>query len=151
MAKNMWNKRTIMRGIVSGMMLAAAFVFISLFLPALPWLANHFGFALPGLKGLPYRVAYAGRTYNNLETCAYAGWCQSDSQGLPPAPFCLTKEEIQRQGRWPLTQVGIIFTFLGLPHPLMMPQADVPRKLAFVAYVAYSSNCYVPYTLEGGP
>ena len=42
----------------------------------LPWLANHFGFALPGPGGLPYRISYAGRAYANTATCAHADWCQ---------------------------------------------------------------------------
>lgn len=117
----------------------------------LPQLANHFGFALPGLKGLPYRVVYAGRAYSNTSTCAYADWCQSPSQDFSPDPLCQKKEDIQRQGDWPLAQVGIVFTFIGLPYPLMMPQADVSRKISFGVYIGYSSDCYVPYTLEGGP
>ncbi|UOZ10128.1 hypothetical protein [Amycolatopsis sp. WQ 127309] len=26
----------------------------------LPWTANHFGYALPGDRGLPYRIQHAG-------------------------------------------------------------------------------------------
>ena len=37
-----------------------------------PWTANHFGYALPGPRGLPYRLSYAGRDYSNAQTCAGA-------------------------------------------------------------------------------
>lgn len=40
-----------------------------------PAMANHFGYALPGPRGQPYRLTYAGRSYANPCTCAGAGWC----------------------------------------------------------------------------
>jgi hypothetical protein len=145
----MWNKRNLFWIILFG----GIFIIVcGLSWLELPSTANRFGFALPGQGGLPYRIAYANRTYTNLATCARAGWCQSPSSSTHPNPLCWKKEDIQQHGDWPLVRVGAIFTLLGSPYPLMAPQSTVSRKMtAFAIYLIFDATCYVPYELEGGP
>lgn len=144
-------KRKLLWAIISAGILIVV-LSLSLSWLGLPWMANHFGFALPGQGGLPYRIAYADRTYSNPATCAYAGWCQSPSSGTHPDPLCWKQEDIQQHGDWPLVRVGTIFTLFGLPYSLMAPQSSVSSKLtAIIIYLASDTNCYVPYALEGGP
>ena len=145
----MWKKRKLLWIIIS---LGSLIVVLSLSWLGLPWMANHFGFALPGQWGLPYRIAYADRTYTNLATCAYAGWCQSLASGTHPDPLCWQGEEIQQHGDWPIVHVGTISTLFGSPYSLMAAQSNVSSKqLVFAIYLVYDPHCYVPYGLEGGP
>ena len=114
----------------------------------LSWLANHFGFALPGEGGLPYRIAYQDRTYTNIATCAHAQWCQ----GTASSNLCWQKDRVQQAYSWPLVQVGSIATLFGSPYPLMVPQTMVSsRQVDVLLYVLDKTNCYVPYALEGSP
>lgn len=115
---------------------------------ASPWMANHFGFALPGEGGLPYRVAYGKRDYANLATCARAGWCPDTAE----ASLCQNKKDLQQLGTWPLIQVGFVPTLLSSPYSLMASQANVANQMTVMGvYVVYKPDCYVPYDLEGGP
>src|SRR5438876_9783729 len=75
----------------------------------LPWMANHYSFALPGEKGLPYWVMYNGRRYFNSITCANAAWCEK-AQETYPNQFCMTESEIRQQGDWPLVEISYVQT-----------------------------------------
>ena len=113
-----------------------------------PWLANHFGFALPGDGGLPYRISYGGRDYANLNTCARAGWCPNTANDS----LCRDKEKVQQLNPWPLIQVGSVTTMIGSPYSLMASQADISSKRTIMlVYVEYKTDCYILYTIEGGP
>ncbi len=57
-------------------MVAIAVLVVVGTLGATPKVANHFGYALPGERGLPYQVHYNGRDYRNYLTCAGARWCE---------------------------------------------------------------------------
>lgn len=112
---------------------------------ALPWSANHFGFALPGgMDGLPYRIHYSGRTYATHGLCARAGWCAGELHAD------ITKATLQSQGEWPLTQVTSIATFLGASHPVLtsMPPAGMTTM---ALYISDGPDRYIAYSLEGGP
>jgi hypothetical protein len=112
---------------------------------ALPWSANHFGFALPGgMDGMPYRIHYNGRSYATHGLCARAGWCDGELRAD------ITRDTLQSQGEWPLAQVTSVSTFLGTAHPVLthMPPAGMTTMML---YVPDGSNRYVAYTLEGGP
>lgn len=147
----MWEKRKLLWVIIPGGVLIVVISLSWLSWLELPWMANHFGFALPGQGGLPYRIAYADRTYANLATCAHAGWCHSTSP-RPPDPLCWKKVDIQQHGDWPLVRVGTISTFFGSPYSLMASQSTVSSKLTIVIlYLVYHTNCYVHYSLEGSP
>ncbi|HUZ03054.1 MAG TPA: hypothetical protein VMU89_22140 [Thermomicrobiaceae bacterium] len=114
---------------------------------ALPELANHYEFALPGSAGLPFRVSYAGRHYENTATCAGAGWCR---QARANRQTCWSAGELSALGRLPAPRADSIPTLLGASHALLAdPVADgrVPTGVV----VTNGDDCYVPYTLEGGP
>lgn len=106
----------------------------------LPWLANHYSFALPTSHGLPYRVHAEGRTWLTSSMCAEARWCKGDGK-------CLLSDEMIAQNHWPLTQVDSVSTFLGAPHPIWRAFLD-GRYHAL--YVSFGHGCYVPYGLSGG-
>jgi hypothetical protein len=146
----MLEKPKLLRAIISTGVLAIVICFLWL---GLPWMANHFGFALPGKGGFPYRVTtYAGRAYISHRTCAYAGWCQSASPATHPNPMCWKEEDIKQSSAWPLVQVGTISTLFGPPYALMAPQSIVSSKLTPTSiYVVFDTSCYVSYALSGGP
>jgi hypothetical protein len=123
----------------------------------LPEFANHFGFALPGDNGLPFRISYLNRDFINPITCAGADWCKDGNprafvDGVSP-PLCHHKQDLQKNGEWPLVQAGSIFTMLpGSPYPIMVSQAnygDGQGKVT-VIYVIKAKDCYVSYGLSGG-
>lgn len=112
---------------------------------ALPWSANHFGFALPGgVDGMPYRIHYSGRSYATHGLCARAGWCDGELHAD------ITKDTLQAEGYWPLSQVTSLSTFLGAAHPVL---ANVPPAgmTTMALYVPDGPDQYIAYTLEGGP
>ena len=110
-----------------------------------PWAANHFGYALPGPHGLPFRVSYAGRYYANEHTCAGDGWCRSNG----PLP-CTTPDWLQSNHYWPLQRVGSVTTLFGPAHPLL--RTPTPRGFITMGlYVPVERDCYLAYALEGGP
>jgi hypothetical protein len=112
-----------------------------------PRTANHFGYALPGTEGLPFRISYQGRYYVNLLTCAGASWCQG---GTGARSLCVTKDELINDNRWPLTQVGSIPTLFGAGHPILVDPAYSGLTQVEV-FVVNGSNCYVAYQLAGRP
>lgn len=123
----------------------------------LPWMANHYSFALPGENGLPYRIMYNGRSYFNSITCASAAWCEEDRQTYPNK-LCRTESEIRQQGEWPLVQVSEVRTLWGDPYPIMA-DAYILRKpvpygrpvYGMVVYVPRVNGCCIEYQLVGGP
>jgi hypothetical protein len=112
-----------------------------------PRMANHFGYALPGPNGLPYRIAYQGRTYVNLSMCAGAAWCKSTSSAQP---LCVTQAALANDNRWPLKQIGSIFTLFGPSHAVLVDPAD-EGLTQLDLFVADGTDCYIVYTLQGGP
>ncbi|HET9014557.1 MAG TPA: hypothetical protein VFN57_03100 [Thermomicrobiaceae bacterium] len=113
----------------------------------LPKLANHYGFALPRPGGLPFRVAYAGRDYENIATCAGATWCR---QAPPDSSTCWSAARAQARALLPAPGAGSVMTLFGRPHALLArPVVDglVPTGVL----VTDGPACYVPYALEGGP
>src|SRR5947209_8064546 len=117
----MLEKPKLLPAIITVGVLAIVICFLWL---GLPWMANHFGFALPGKGGLPYRVTtYAGRAYISHTTCAYADWCQSASADTGLDPVCRKEEDIKQSSAWPLVQVGKISTLFSSPYALMAPQS----------------------------
>lgn len=113
-----------------------------------PRVANHFGYALPGKDGLPAYIFANGRRYQSLQVCAGAGWCeQTRLQQL--IPRCYTQANLVATQQWPLVRVGTMFTLFGAPQPILAPtgQTGLTRPLV----MADGSDCYVVYTLEGGP
>lgn len=112
---------------------------------ALPWSANHYGFALPGgIDGMPYRIHYNGRSYATHALCARAGWCDGELRAD------ITQDTLQSQSEWPLTQVTNVSTFLGAAHPVFAHTP--PNGMTTMAlYVPDGSDRYISYALEGGP
>ncbi|MFJ1761636.1 hypothetical protein ACIOD2_15045 [Amycolatopsis sp. NPDC088138] len=109
----------------------------------LPWTANHFGYALPGDRGLPYRIHHAGRDYRSYLTCAGAGWCGSaDPYCVPLVHFGGTAAS--------LTPVDEVVTLFGASH-VVFTTKPVPDGTPTVVLVRAGSDCYVGYALMGGP
>jgi hypothetical protein len=111
----------------------------------LPRLANHYGFALPGSNGLPYRISYDNRTYSTQATCAGANWCESNSE------HCVTQANLVKKNYWPLAEISTIPTLFGSDHKVMVAEASKVGKLPMVLYIAKKEGCYISYGLEGGP
>jgi len=112
-----------------------------------PRLANHFGYALPlpGAAGLPFRLSYTGRHYANASTCAGDDWCKAAGP-----PICTHASELRGAGYWPLRQAGSVFTLFGPSHPML--RAPTPDGMTTMAlYVPIARDCYLAYSLEGGP
>ena len=108
-----------------------------------PWTANHFSYALPGQDRLPYRISYAGHDYSNSHECAGADWCRPDSSR------CLPWQQVVDQSIGPVAQVGSVPTLFGSSHPVFAPPTG--GLIVMVVYVLESANCYLVYTIEGGP
>ena len=113
-----------------------------------PRVANHFGYALPGKDGLPTYIYANGRRYQSLQVCAGADWCQQDRlQAL--IPRCYTQADLQALHIWPLKPVSTMFTLFGAPQSILAPTG--PDRLTRPFVMADGPNCYVTYSLEGGP
>jgi hypothetical protein len=109
----------------------------------LSWTANHFGYALPGAGGLPYRIHHAGRDYHSSATCAGAGWCDtSASPCVPPARFGGDETS--------LTQVGEVGTLFGASHAVFTTR-PVHEGTPLTVLVRAEPGCFVGYALMGGP
>ena len=135
------------------LLLVIGFIWYSL----LPWMANHYGFALPGEKGLPYWVMYNGRGYFNSITCANANWCEEDQKNYPNQ-LCMKESEIRQYGDWPLVQVSSVQTLLGDPYPVMADNYILRKPVRYgepvygmAVYVSRGNGCYIQYQLSGGP
>ena len=113
-----------------------------------PRVANHFGYALPGRDGLPTYIFSSGRRYQSPQVCAGADWCKQD-QIQQLIPRCYTQANLQAIHLWPLVRVGTMFTLLGAPQPIMAPAGETGLTRPFV--MNDGPDCYVLYSLEGGP
>ncbi len=132
----MTGKRAAVVAVVVVLLAAGGFAF-------LPWTANHFGYALPGADGLPYRIHHAGRDYHTNATCAGAGWCAADQPPcVPPARFGGDETS--------LTQVDEVSTLFGPPHAVFLTR-PVPAGTPFTILVRARPGCFVGYALMGGP
>jgi hypothetical protein len=114
-----------------------------------PWTANHFGYGLPGPRGLPYRIAYGGRDFSNPGMCAGADWCQHPTP--PNAGNCRTQADLMGAGWWPLHQVGTVSTLVGPPYPYYSIGSSGASPGGLLLFVRLTSDCYIGYALEGGP
>ncbi len=127
----------------------AAFVVLVLVVASQSWTANHFGYALRGNDGLPTYIYANGRRYHSEQVCAGADWCARD-RALFGIPRCYTQADIQRMFRvWPLVPVSSMGTLFGAPHTIWTTPG--PRGLTEPFIVADGPDCYVTYSLEGGP
>lgn len=108
-----------------------------------PWTANHFGYALPGAEGLPFRIHYAGRDYSTPGYCAGADWCKGQQR------TCWTQEKLRAVSMWPLAEVSQVPALFARSYPIMSStiSAGMTHTLVFVPV----GSCYVVYELEGGP
>lgn len=102
----------------------------------LPWTANHFGYALPGEHGLPYRIHHAGRDYRSYATCAGAGWCDA-------TPYCAPLNGVA------VTPVDEVGTWFGSSHVVYTAEAHDGTPMGVL--VQAGPDCYVGYSLMGGP
>jgi hypothetical protein len=132
-------------------LLVAVLAFAISAIGGLPEIANHFGFALPGDDGLPFRISYLSRDFTSSVTCAGADWCKASNSNAPLSgagrPLCSHKQDLQENGEWPLMQVGSLFTLPpGSPYPIMVAR---PGEVV-VVYVLKANDCYVSYGLSGG-
>ncbi len=135
----------IVAAMITLVVLAAVAVFA--WTVALPWSANHYGFALPGgTDGLPYRIHYNGRSYATRGHCARAGWCDTD---IDKAFAYISRDTVQSHGEWPLTQVTTVSTFLGSSYPVLTHTPPAGTTTAFL-YIPDGPDRYIPYTIEGG-
>jgi hypothetical protein len=114
-----------------------------------PSTANHFGYALPGKDGLPTYIFARGRRYHSEQVCAGADWCASDreQQGIPR---CYTQADLAGRLRaWPLVKFGDMFTLFGAAQAIFVPPGESGLTMPFI--MADGPDCYVTYSLEGGP
>lgn len=108
-----------------------------------PWTANHFGYALPGADGLPFRIHYNGRDYASTGYCAGADWCKGQQR------TCWTQERLMSVQMWPLAEVGQIPALFARPYPIM--SSAIPAGMTHTLVFVPAGSCYVVYALEGGP
>lgn len=138
-----WTRRRVVAvGAVAALLLIVAGV--ALWSPALPWAANHYGFALPGEGGLPYRIHYAARDYATTGLCARASWCAGQAR------TCESRARLAADEQWPLRQVDHVDTLLGPSYPVLMPTAVPSGMTTTLLFVPYQ-GCFQVYELEGGP
>ena len=137
------------RALVAGG-LVAVLVALALTVPfggprdVVPWAANHFGFALPGAGGLPYRLHYAGRDYATPGECAHASWCAGRAEAV------FSEEQLRTKGYWPLHEVMRLPTLFGAARPVL--SETIPAGLTTVGlYIQQDTTRYIAYSLEGGP
>jgi hypothetical protein len=121
-----------------------------------PAMANQFGYALPGVNGLPSHFSYAQTDYFNHDLCAGADSCQ------PERASRWSQQRLSDSGIWPLKQIGSVFTLFGAAHPIMEPVNDPSMAGAgtpyagsdltpFILFVPDGSGSYFGYMRMGGP
>ena len=159
-SKEMRRKHLSLKDILVYLLLAFLLVAVLTFgfnaIGGLPEFANHFGFALPGDNGLPFRISYLNRDFISPITCAGADWCKNGNSsafvdGVSP-PLCHHKQDLQKNGEWPLMKVGSIFTIPpGSPYPITVAEPDYLHDNGKVVavYVIKTKDCYVSYELSG--
>jgi hypothetical protein len=124
----------------------------------LPWLANHYQFALPGENGLPYEISYKNWSYQNLATCATADWCEVNQN---PAyykdyPVCMREADIKKANQWPLVQIASMWTLGESPQPILVDETHREPTAGHIVgggviYVHRKDGCYTQYTMTSGP
>ncbi|WP_235096726.1 hypothetical protein [Amycolatopsis decaplanina] len=121
----------------------------------IPKVANHVGYALPGEKGLPYRVHYNGRDYRSDVTCAGARWCEDDrTPEQRVRPYCTSRAGLDRargSSGTRLVKVDDVFALFGPSHPVFTAGALPAGETVTTVIVEASADCYLTYTLMGGP
>lgn len=121
-----------------------------------PAMANEFGYALPGMNGLPSHFSYAQTDYFNNHLCAGADLCD------PEMASRWSHQRLSDSSLWPLKQVGTVFTLFGAAHPIMEPVNDPsmagagtpyagPDLTPFTLFVPDGSGSYFEYMRMGGP
>lgn len=115
-----------------------------------PAAANHFGYALPIENGLPCRLHYRGRDYENDEQCggmnrsAWSIWYDAQHH-LPPGGPCESPAALRRTRDWPLHQVAGISTLLGPAHPILVSRrGGSPGGLTTMVLFVADATCYRP-------
>lgn len=122
-----------------------------------PRVANHFGYALPVANGLPCRLHYRGRDYENDSQCvgmnrsAWSGWYTARHH-LPSGGACLQPAALRQVHDWPLELVASISTLFGPAHPVLVSHRDDAAS-GFTTMGVYvrDGSCYRPYEVLGGP
>ncbi len=135
------NRTAFRRGVLTFTLLS---MFSILFLPRI---VRQLGYALPRKGGTPCMISYAHRDYIGPQEC------KRDflyGQELT----CKSKMNLINKRRWPLVQIGSIPTLLGAPRPLLVDvrsrrqnSTDTPTAL----FMLVDTDCYVAYSLSGGP
>ncbi|MFI0802340.1 hypothetical protein [Amycolatopsis lurida] len=132
--------------VVLGALCGAAFI---------PKVANHFGYALPGEKGLPYQVKYNGRDYRSHMTCAGAQWCEDEkTPEQRTRPYCTPRAGLgleKGNGGTGMVKVDDVFTMFGPSHPVFTVGALPQGGTVTGVVVEASKDCYLTYDLVGGP
>jgi hypothetical protein len=64
-------------------------------------------------------------------------------------PRCYTQADLTQGREWPLERFGTMVTLFGAPRDLLRPVGDtgIPAPVM----IADGPDCYVVYSLEGGP
>lgn len=91
---------------------------------------------------------YAGRDYEDSSTCAGAAWCRGDGP-----PDCTTSDWFKSYGYWPLQRAGWMWRLFVFPFSrYAVLRAPTPAGMTTMGvYVKTGANCYIGYSLEGGP
>lgn len=113
----------------------------------LPDLVRELGYVLPGKGGTSCKIIYARRAYLAFRECKRGFWYGEKLT-------CKSKMNLINKRWWPLVQVGSIPTLLGTPRPLlvevrsrMQRSFDTPTGV----FMLVDTDCYVTYSLSGGP
>lgn len=110
----------------------------------LPRFIRQHGYALPGKGGTPCTIPYAHRGYvGPLE-------CKRDFM-YGQTLTCNSETDLIKKGWWPLVRVGSIPTLLGAPRPVLVEKQQDSVATPTAVFMQVEANCYVPYSLLGGP
>lgn len=119
-------------------------IFSILFLPRV---IRQLGYALPGKEGIPCMISYAHRDYVGPQECKRDFFYGEEVT-------CKSKMNLINKRWWPLVQIGSIPTLLGVPRPLLV---DVRSRMQnstdtlTVLFMLVDTDCYITYSLSGGP
>ena len=119
-----------------------------------PRVANHFAYALPMKNGLPCRISFLGRHFDNNEQClgmngsGRSVW-YAKHHHVPSGGACEGTGQLRKVGFLPLHRIGGISTLLGPSHAVLQPHAD--RSGVPTVLLVEDNGCYRPYELSGGP
>ena len=129
---------------------------VTLWLAFRPAIANHFGYALPTQNGLPCRIQFADRHYDNDELCAgidrsaWAVW-YDPRHHIAPGGICSTEADLRKLDAIPLREVVSISTLLGPTHSLLVPHGEKLGIGTLTVLFVRDGGCYRVYQLSGGP